>query len=1121
MWRSRRARRLRVLAVPLLLVAMAGWEGTSVLAQQNASAVDFTAGAGEGFTGTVATFEEARAVPPDRFTATIDWGDGAPPSAGTVTQVGRAGSYDVAGSHTYAAAGRYAFRVTITGPSGTVHASGTANVTAAPPPAPPPPTTGPTATISLAKTVVRPGEPAIVDASGSTGTLFAFDLNGNGTYETKGPLPVASVVHTVPGAKRIGVRVVGPDGKTATADATLDVTGTAMPPPVGQPLKKGTVAGSLHSSTGAAGVEAALKNFNCPITVQVGVAEATIPQEPVFPPTPGEPCFERVTGPPKPGLKPPPGAYPRFVAGKEDVLMNGLEIDTRVLPNASNNPLVIYEQKKVVAQEKASWVPVQIRLRKPGVGSIISEQFKFGSWDVASPGVVGTFPIEDFFHPTMMGLPVVAKETPVEFTAGHGSRLEVFVVPPFNLSLLGPKSSPTGQSPLILRADNTDGLQVEGSIVASGGKYQLDLPLGIFHLKGTLSYSQEGASHVWSGDFNLRIPDTPVNNITGKMRFKDGSFEQANVHVPFARPGLGPIGCCVYLVGLEGQLTSHAIQGKATFAAGPDLIGDFRAAEVTASVSWQFSPFVLAFNADQLRIAKWEVGANTGVVITSNKFLGFAFWEGDLAVLEWDLNVETMIGKPWYIAGGGTACAGVWPFKGCANVNGAAGPKGITACAGISVGVADIEGGIRVPWNPLNASDYSIYDGCSFSLVKAKVSAARVAAIRAATGRAAASYPVRVPRGLRAALFVIEGRDAQPRVRLTGPGGTEITTPEAGVDTTEGRNWLAVRDTNDNSVRVVVGTPAAGRWRVRELAGSPRVSSVKFAEALPTRFARGRVSGRGRTRTLHYRVAEAPGTRVTFVERGGDPGLADPTQRVEQTIGRARGSRGSIRFTPGEGKLRRRRIEAVVESQGAVVETEPVARFTAPRFRLPAAPRVKLRRAGRTLVARWSKISDARAYQVFVNRSDGATRYFRRAARQRGVRVRGFGRLGSAAVEVRAVSPAGFIGKAGRGTLRALPPFEISRRQPTAKVLRAGGFRARCTAAGDGRCEVTVRRGRATLASGSRRLPRGQTRPVSIKLTRAGRGTLLRARQTGRAVVATVVPVPPGVGARTLRVRFR
>jgi len=69
--------------------------------------------------GPVATFTDANPTAPvSDFKATIDWGDGTPESAGTVTQPGGAGTaFDVFGSHTYADAGttgKYNIQVLVT-----------------------------------------------------------------------------------------------------------------------------------------------------------------------------------------------------------------------------------------------------------------------------------------------------------------------------------------------------------------------------------------------------------------------------------------------------------------------------------------------------------------------------------------------------------------------------------------------------------------------------------------------------------------------------------------------------------------------------------------------------------------------------------------------------------------------------------------------------------------------------------------------------------------------------------------------------------------------------------------------------------------------------------------------
>ncbi len=93
--------------------------------------VTVSAQAATSFTGIVATFTDTNTtnVASD-FTATINWGDGTT-SAGTVT--GGGGTFNVSGTHTYAAAGIFTVMVTLADdPPGTATATvaSTANVTA-------------------------------------------------------------------------------------------------------------------------------------------------------------------------------------------------------------------------------------------------------------------------------------------------------------------------------------------------------------------------------------------------------------------------------------------------------------------------------------------------------------------------------------------------------------------------------------------------------------------------------------------------------------------------------------------------------------------------------------------------------------------------------------------------------------------------------------------------------------------------------------------------------------------------------------------------------------------------------------------------------------------------------
>ena len=82
---------------------------------------------GQSFSGPVAGFTDANATTSSTadFTATIDWGDGSPPSAGTVS--GSNGSYSVSGSHAYTGTGFFTVKVQIVDDGGST-ASATTKV---------------------------------------------------------------------------------------------------------------------------------------------------------------------------------------------------------------------------------------------------------------------------------------------------------------------------------------------------------------------------------------------------------------------------------------------------------------------------------------------------------------------------------------------------------------------------------------------------------------------------------------------------------------------------------------------------------------------------------------------------------------------------------------------------------------------------------------------------------------------------------------------------------------------------------------------------------------------------------------------------------------------------------
>src|SRR5580693_4626427 len=189
----------RVLIGGLLISAAAGRAGATTI---TAFPVDFTATETVAFSGAVATFEDDNpAATPADFTATIDWGDGSSPTAGTIGSSSAA--FVVSGQHTYADEGSFTVTVTISDVS---PGTGTATATD-------------TATVSEADSLS--GTPVHFSATidwGDATTSAGTVSGGSGHFQVSG-------THTYAGPGTFTVTVTLSDDKPGTA--TAQVTSTA------------------------------------------------------------------------------------------------------------------------------------------------------------------------------------------------------------------------------------------------------------------------------------------------------------------------------------------------------------------------------------------------------------------------------------------------------------------------------------------------------------------------------------------------------------------------------------------------------------------------------------------------------------------------------------------------------------------------------------------------------------------------------------------------------------------------------------------------------------------------------------------------------------------------------
>lgn len=325
--------------------------------------------------------------------------------------------------------------------------------------------------------------------------------------------------------------------------------------------------------------------------------------------------------------------------------------------------------------------------------------------------------------------------------------------------------------------------------------------------------------------------------------------------------------------------------------------------------------------------------------------------------------------------------------------------KGIAACGSFSgtfLGdFVDVAAGVGYIWG---ASTPDLFGGCDLSGYEVVLTSAAARAVRSTDG-------FTVNSGQRVAAVRVHGNGGAPMVVLTGPDGRQVTTPDAGPPV-KGPGFIAFADAASSTTYVLLSRPPAGRWTVATRPGSPAVSRIATARGLPAVRVSATVGGRGRSRTVRYRVRTIDGQRVTLIERTSDG--------AQHVLGAAVGSAGTLRFRPDDLRRRSRSVVALVEQDGLPRAAVVVARYTAPPRLRPARVRgLKLRRRGSRLTVSWRKARYAVRYRVVIrNPRDGTTRLV--VTRRTRTTIGGIERRDRIDVRVRGLRPDGRPGPSAR-----------------------------------------------------------------------------------------------------------
>ena len=961
--------------------------------------------AGTEFTDVVATFTSDA---PGQFTAQIQWGDGGQ-SAGQIVQTQQ--GFEVHGTHTYSQPGTYKIDVLIEDQPNqqSAQAESTANVTASqppppgdPPPPPPPPeppaqNATPASSFAPSASTVRAGAPLGLDASGSSdpdGSLreFAWDLDGNGSFETDcGTSPAAGASFGSAGSVTIGLRVTDAAGATAVSTKTVSVGSRAKGAP-GAPSRVTLGACRKPESLGKPSLDF---TGACLRTVATRIAEVTTAgcfaedgTEPSASSAQVKPIFER------PVLQ-------HYWSSSSRVRVNGID----VTPNSGT--LVVIHKEGGRLYTKGGGARVTLDAASVGIGKVL---LKTGSVDWKFPLTGSSLKIAEFDvakAASLFGFNLEGRAS-VELTKGGGGgpRAEV----PVHVALPGVFKDPTTGKGITadvrLRADNArklylDFLRLEVPRVFMGGLEISDLSV---EYKSAEATWQGGAKLVFPSGYAIDARPPPPRG----FGFRDGAFDYAGAELLIPDPGV-LVFSGVYLnkVGVFVETRPTRLTGTALFTAGS--AGGKALATIDAELFVAFATPSEPYIRDGKRYEALTIGASGAMTLAGTIPLAKAhivYRYPAFIELGGHLEYTLIAGRIFARADvGGFADLSTGRFNAeagaelCVNI-------GVDVCQGGAFIISSRGAGGCVNTFLANVGGGVYWTGG----IKLFWKSCDIGAFRATASRAQAdgSFVVEVGTDAPARAVEVVGRDAAPDVELVGPSGQRIATPPNGfLDSREAMIWRGSAP-GDRSTFVMLPRSAPGRWRIVPAAGSSPLASIRTGEALAEPRVSARVRGRGRRRTLAWSAVPQPGHTVTFVERGPQ------TYRV---IGRARGRRGTIGFTPGDGPAGRRVIEAIVENDGIPRRTLTVARYVAPRPAKPARPRgIRVRRTRAGLRVSWRRVAGAAKYAVSVTTRDGRRRLF--VTRRPGARVPDVARRTRGSVRVAALTAANVAGPSATRPLR-------------------------------------------------------------------------------------------------------
>jgi hypothetical protein len=259
---------------------------------------------------------------------------------------------------------------------------------------------------------------------------------------------------------------------------------------------------------------------------------------------------------------------------------------------------------------------------------------------------------------------------------------------------------------------------------------------------------------------------------------------------------------------------------------------------------------------------------------------------------------------------------------------------------------------------------------------------------------ASASRSFTVPSGATVYGVRLDGAGAAPAVTLVGPGGQRITSPKKGGAVKKG-SYIIGLDPNKHQTDILLAHPAAGRWTIRTQPGSAPITTLSTSHAINPATVQASVRRHAGARELDYAVAAAPGDSVTFEETGdsidhrltGGHAVPCPAALQSNPAGSYTPICGQVRFRPAFGPGGKRSINAVVTRDGTVVSGRTVVTYIAPAPALPKAAVGGVTRTKHGLLVSWRRVSAASRYDVLFDAADGRKLVYTTGSTARCVRL--------------------------------------------------------------------------------------------------------------------------------------